>query len=149
MNNADQLRELVKLQEGRSRSVYLDTEDVPTGGYGHAFHVGSTLPDEIWEAIFHHDLKKAADGLLMLRLTGLNHCRKAVIVSMVFQLGLTGVKRFKWFLAALKRHDYEDAVKEMYFSSKHFPLPSRWHAQTPKRVEELAEMMYYGECQIK
>lgn len=138
--NSHQLREFIKQQEGFKRSLYKDTEGILTGGYGHAFHEDSVLPDYVWEEIFTHDLMVAANGFLMLGLIGLNHCRRVVVVSMIFQLGLTGVKRFKRFLAALRRHDYETAVVEMY--------DSKWYRQTPNRVEELAEMVYYGECTL-
>jgi hypothetical protein len=52
---------------------------------------------------------------------------------MVFQLGKTGVSKFKKMFEALKEYDYTRAAKEM--------LNSTWYRQTPSRCEELAKLM--------
>jgi lysozyme len=55
---------------------------------------------------------------------------------MVFQMGRAGVSRFKKFLTAAGRHEWDEAAKQM--------LDSRWHQQTPKRAERLAEIFRSG-----
>ena len=52
---------------------------------------------------------------------------------MVFQLGKTGVSKFKKMLKALKKKDYKEAANQM--------LDSKWHTQTPERAEGLASLM--------
>ena len=52
---------------------------------------------------------------------------------MVFQLGTTGVRKFRNMLDALESRDYKRASAEM--------LDSRWHAQTTNRCESLAKIM--------
>jgi lysozyme len=63
----------------------------------------------------------------------LHPVRRDVIVMMIFQLGLDDVRDFRQMLAAINRGDFEEAAREM--------LDSRWHQQTPKRCELMAEMM--------
>jgi len=58
---------------------------------------------------------------------------RLVLQNMAFQLGSAGLLRFKRFLAALQRHRYSDAAKEM--------LDSDWAKQTPNRAGELAEIV--------
>lgn len=62
--------------------------------------------------------------------------RKAVLVNMAFQMGVTGVKQFKNMWAALEEQDYKTASAEM--------LNSRWARQTPSRANELARIMTYA-----
>ena len=52
---------------------------------------------------------------------------------MVFQLGIGGVSKFKNMWKALEKEDYYTASQEM--------LDSRWARQTPKRAEDLSNIM--------
>lgn len=63
----------------------------------------------------------------------LSYTRKCVVICMVFQLGINGFKEFKKMILAIEKADFDLAAKEM--------LDSTWHKQTPKRAEELSEMM--------
>lgn len=56
-----------------------------------------------------------------------------VLQNMTFQLGAYGLLGFVRFLNALQRHNYAEAAKEM--------LQSDWAKQTPKRAQELAEIV--------
>ena len=69
--------------------------------------------------------------------TELDCVRQRVIVDMVFNLGLGGFLRFQKTIAALEKHDYCEAAKEM--------LDSRWASQVGQRAERLAQMMRSGE----
>ena len=55
---------------------------------------------------------------------------------MVYQLGVTGVRRFFKTLLHLENLNYKNASSEM--------LDSAWRKQTPKRCEKLSKMM--AEC---
>ena len=52
---------------------------------------------------------------------------------MIFQMGFTGVSKFKNMIKALQNHDYKQASIEM--------LDSRWAKQTPNRAKELSSHM--------
>lgn len=66
----------------------------------------------------------------------LDPVRQGVLIEMVFQLGLGGVKAFVRALAAMERGDYAGAAAEMRASA--------WAKQTPARAEELAQIMERG-----
>lgn len=59
--------------------------------------------------------------------------RQDVVLSMVFNLGLTGFQEFKKLIAAVACQDYERAASEM--------LDSKWAKQVGKRAIDLAYMM--------
>ena len=56
-----------------------------------------------------------------------------VIVEMVFQLGKTGVSKFKKMWKALSNGDRQEAATQM--------KDSRWFKQTPVRCEALADIV--------
>lgn len=55
---------------------------------------------------------------------------KEVLINMCFQLGLTGLLKFKKFIKALESKDYYLASLEM--------MDSRWAKQTPNRALRLS-----------
>ena len=56
-----------------------------------------------------------------------------VIVEMVFQLGTQGVRNFSKMWKNMRNSKWKEASDEM--------KDSRWHSQTPKRCESLAEII--------
>jgi lysozyme len=66
----------------------------------------------------------------------LNEARQAVVISMIFNLGLPRFMLFKKLISALSVKNYEAATKEM--------LNSRWAKQVGMRAKELAHMMKTG-----
>ena len=87
--------------------------------------------------ILEHDLKSAIKSAerLCSDCPDLDDLAKETIIEMVFQLGETGVKKFRNMWKALQ-HDppnYERASLEM--------LDSRWASQTPGRAKEMSEHM--------
>jgi lysozyme len=52
---------------------------------------------------------------------------------MTFQMGATGVSKFRNMILALQSHSYMDAAAEM--------LDSRWAKQTPNRAKKLSSQM--------
>ena len=141
----DELKARVQDHEGLRTSVYLDTLGKKPVGLGRLLHPhemerfaeGVEIPiDEIME-IFEMDLNRAAAGADMLIQENVGHDLPQhvgeVILEMVFQLGTTGVSKFKKFWKALRVKDWKKASEEM--------KDSRWHSQTPKRCESLAEIV--------
>jgi len=56
-----------------------------------------------------------------------------ILIEMVFQLGKTGVSKFKNMWKALAEKNYIGASYEM--------LDSRWAKQTPNRAKAMADLM--------
>ena len=125
--------------------MYLDSLGKKTVGIGHLvrhfeeerFAEGVEIPMEEILEIFEMDLNRAAAGADMLIEDNVGHDLPQhvaeVVLEMVFQLGTTGVSKFKKFWKALRVKDYKTAAAEMQ--------DSRWHSQTPKRCESLAEIV--------
>ena len=55
MNHKDMAAMTSVFEGGYVDRVYLDTKGIPTGGKGHAFHVGSYVPVEASDAFFKQD----------------------------------------------------------------------------------------------
>lgn len=135
MNEEDFIAQLMR-HEGYRGQVYSDTEGVLTAGWGHALHVGSTVPRAAAEAFLAEDLAMVRRDFPALGLE-LDPVREFVIKNMLFNLGLSKLKGFRKMLAALRVGDYARASKEM--------LDSKWAGQVKGRAVELAKMMRTGE----
>ena len=66
----------------------------------------------------------------------LDGVRQRVLVNMGFNLGLTRLLKFKKFLAALEKKDYETAAIEM--------MDSRWAVQVKGRANRLRDKILSG-----
>tara|TARA_B110000503_G_scaffold64912_1_gene102146 strand:- start:246 stop:671 length:426 start_codon:yes stop_codon:yes gene_type:complete len=132
---------LIRIQEGYSKKAYKCSEGYLTIGVGHQVKPSDNIeldkeyPDEFLEQLFDEDFRTAANGAfdLLEDYPLIKREAKAIVTCMVFQLGLTGVSKFKNMLAALAEYNYGDAADAM--------LNSRWNKQTPKRCQELADWM--------
>lgn len=72
--------------------------------------------------------------------SGHNDARRAVLINMVFQMGMGGVLAFKNTIRAFENHDYELCAKEM--------LDSKWAREdSPARAQEMSDQMLSGEWQ--
>ena len=141
----DELKARVREHEGVRTSMYLDSLGKATIGIGHLiqpherdrYQEGVEISMEEVEELFDIDLNRAAAGadLLIDECVGhdLPQPVAEVILEMVYQLGTQGVRNFKMMWKALRVKDWKKAAEEM--------KDSRWHSQTPKRCEHLAEII--------
>jgi lysozyme len=142
----DRLLQSVKKHEGYRNKVYLDTLGKRTVGVGHLcvedfWEDDKEYSEEMLMNILKDDLKNAIEGSerLLKDCPVLDDLAKEIIIEMVFQLGETGVSKFKNMLKALKQDppEYSVAASEM--------LDSRWAKQTPNRAQNMsAEMAALG-----
>lgn len=136
----EDLKSRIKKHEGFLSKVYLDILGKATIGYGHLlteeddFVEGVIYDKDILEALFEKDFNIAVQGAEeLLKGYDIALVAKEVIIEMVFQLGKTGVSKFKKMFEALKNNDYSRAASEM--------INSHWYRQTPSRCEELSNLM--------
>ena len=146
----DKLLDSVRKHEGYRNKVYLDTLGKRTVGVGHL------CVEDFWEDnkeyekkflmdIIQKDLQGAIEGAEDL----INNCpsggkanisdeAKIIIIEMVFQLGKTGVSKFRNMWKALQQNppQYSVAASEM--------LDSRWAKQTPNRAKEMSNHMAHA-----
>ena len=140
--NLKRLMESVKKHEGYRNKVYLDTLGKRTVGVGHLCVEDFWEDDKEYEESFlmeilQKDLQEAIRGAKELMeehgCADIDERAEEILIEMVFQLGRTGVSKFKNMWKALSEHNYVGASFEM--------LDSRWAKQTPNRAKNMADQM--------
>lgn len=141
------LKSLLIFEESRENRSYHDSKKKLTGGIGHLlskeeqkrYPLGTFIPDSIIDLWFKEDTIEALDCAFVYPWYGkLNEARKAVVCSMIFQLGANGFNDFKQTIKYLSAGRYEEAAKEM--------LDSKWfRIDTPARAKRHSDQMRTGE----
>ena len=138
----DRLLESVKKHEGYRNKVYLDTLGKRTVGVGHLCVEDFWEDDKEYEEkflmeILQKDLPQASRGARSLMedhaCADIDEQAEEILIEMVFQLGMTGVSKFKNMWKALSELNYVGASYEM--------LDSKWAKQTPNRAKSMAKIM--------
>ena len=128
------LLERIKHHEGYRKSVYKCTEGYDTIGYGFAIK-DLEMDEDIAEEIL---IRKVEKLIKRVRsrfdwLDSVPHAVQGVLVEMSYQMGLSGVCKFKKALHAMQMLQWKLAAKEL--------LDSRWAKQTPNRAKELSDII--------
>ena len=152
------LLESIKHHEGYREKTYQCTEGYNTIGIGFAWKdidldegiALRLLKDNMSNQEFINSIKMSEDIcdeilLRKLRILGrsvmgkfpffdsLPSDCKDVLMEMCYQLGVTGVSKFKKALKAMEDGDWEKAADEM--------LDSKWAKQTPNRAKEMSNIV--------
>ena len=139
----DKAREMIKKHEGYRSAIYLDSVGVPTGGWGHAFLTGSTLPLEIWKQIFEIDFEQHrydADVFINQHcLFDIGEARRVALIDLCFNLGLAKLNKFRATIKALREKDYDLAATNL--------LNSLWATQVGGRASDIALIIRRGVLQ--
>ena len=151
MINMEKLLASVKKHEGYRNKVYLDTLNKRTVGVGHLCVEDFWEDDKEYEEKFLMDILEAdLQNAIKSAQDLINNCpsggkanissdAEIIIIEMVFQLGKSGVSKFRNMWKALQQDppQYDVASIEM--------LDSRWAKQTKNRAEAMsAEMAALG-----
>ena len=140
--NLERLLKSVKKHEGYRNNVYLDTLGKRTVGVGHLCVEDFWEDDKEYEESFlmeilQKDLQEAIRGAKELMeehgCADIDERAEEILIEMVFQLGMTGVSKFRNMWKCLSELNYLGASFEM--------LDSRWAKQTPNRAKDMAEQM--------
>lgn len=139
---------LLKKEEGLRLLVYDDATGAPIGpgtlvkghptlGIGRALDVNGISPAEA-DFLLRNDIARVVSqlDLALPWWRDLSPNRQAVLVSMGFQLGITGLLGFKNTLAMVKAGNYDGAAQGM--------ANSLWAKQTPARAKRMAALMEAG-----
>ena len=130
------VKDRIKRHEGKRNKPYKCSEGYLTIGYGRNLETVGLSDAEI-DYLFAADYQRAVElAKSFVVYETLNDVRRGVLVEMIFQMGRTGVAKFKKFLARSSEEDYEAAAVEM--------LQSKWAKQTPRRAKELSELFRNG-----
>lgn len=145
----DQLIAQIKFEEGGRSKAYRCTKGDLTIGYGHNLDenpqfLGTDIPKKIdqllAEAILIDDIMRTERQLLM-QWHGFNlmpEVIKDALINMAFQMGVSGVMKFKKTLHYLIRAEWDNAADEA--------LESDWaRHDTPERAERVAGQIRSGQ----
>ena len=164
MNNS-LLRRLLIDEEGLDLNAYKDKKGIWHIGIGHNTEIDQTdeelailgdyddpstlsISEDQAYALFDIDVEDAYQDVAAIfskdELAALGETRSAVILSMVFQMGGGGVRKFKNFIQAVKSGDFEVAANEMLFANVETKRQSAWFKQTPDRCQRAADAMRVG-----
>ena len=139
----EKLTELLRREEGEVLHAYADHLGFLTIGVGRLIDKkkGGGITKEESAYLLSNDIdKKTAEVLKALPwVDQLDDARKAIIISMAFQMGTNGLLGFKNTLAMVQAGRYAEAAAGM--------LNSKWAQQTPARAKRHAEQMKTGEWQ--
>lgn len=131
------LLEQLKSDEGLRLKPYKCTEGYDTIGYGRNLETNGISENEA-ETMLMNDICRVMESLNNQGLL-IDHTkpRQDVLINMAFQLGVSGLLKFKKMIRALDDRNYSEAAKQM--------LDSRWATQTPNRANRLAKQMRSGD----
>ena len=128
------LLESIKHHEGFVEHVYDDSLGIPTIGYGFAIK-DLVLEEDLCDEILLRKIRilgRSVMGKFPFFDSLPSDC-KTVLMEMCYQLGVTGVSKFKKALKAMEDGDWEKAADEM--------LDSKWAKQTPNRAKEMSDII--------
>ena len=131
------LRSLIKLHEGEKFKPYKCTAGKTTIGVGRNLDDVGISPEES-AFLFENDLRRVDAELhrAFPWAKNLDPVRHAVLMDMLFNLGLARLRGFRKFLAAMERRDWTTAAKEME--------DSLWYRQVKTRAVRLQGMVLTG-----
>ena len=140
MSRFSKLKARIKKNEGYRNQIYYDQLGKPTIGFGHLikqkekFLHRKKYSKKYLNTIFENDFNLALNDFIKnYSVKSLSKNLQEVLLEMIFQLGIKNCLKFKKFNKLLKQKLLHVAALEM--------LASRWHVQTPERVENLVNSL--------
>ena len=129
----DQLR----IHEGVEKTVYNDSEGIPTIGVGRNLRDRGLSDDEI-DYLLSNDIDIVVKELdkVMPWWRDLDEVRQRVLCDLVFNLGMPRFSGFKKSISYMKQQMWDQAADEL--------LDSKWARQVGRRAQTLSEMMRTG-----
>ena len=141
---------LLNFEEGYSEKPYYCSEGYPTIGIGkrigpkgaplsqYQFTVSKQLA-AVWlsEELQQKVADMSTHANITAAMASCNDARKAILISMAYQMGADGLAKFANTLKAVAEQRWDDAASGM--------LASAWAKQTPNRAARHAQQMKTGE----
>ena len=147
-----ELLDLIKKHEGYRSKTYQCTEGHDTTGIGFAWKdlyfdketankilqenkYNIEMSEEVCDIILEEKIDTILGRLQKVApwVEGSNQVVQMVTINMCYQMGVSGVMKFKKALAAMEKGQWDIAADEL--------LASRWAKQTPNRANALADMI--------
>ena len=149
----DLVERLIIRNEGFKRAPYLDAEGNTIIGAGHNLRMSladaqkrypQPLTSSEVKALLSEDLKKVetqARGVFGKSWVSLNTARQAVVIDMLFNLGIVGFSEFHDFIDAVKKRRWGPASKAILDSLAARENPMRY--QRNANVIEKGDSLYF------
>lgn len=140
------LFDLLQYEEGYRETAYHCTEGYPTIGIGTKIgpkgadlsNYTLKVSESLARCMLNEEVQGIRDALVKYSwYRNLNEDRQIIIKSMCYQMGVSGVMKFKKMIAALEKQDFSEAARQA--------LDSRWAKQTPARAERHATVIGWGD----
>lgn len=144
---------IIYFEEGFRSRPYYCTEGCPTIGIGRVIgkegdklpNIKTTLEKEkaiLVDWIDRQEKIISSHSTLSGAWLSCNEDRKAVLLSMIYQLGLNGAANFKKCIAAISASDWIEAAKQMLDSKAAKQTPNRFHRQSNVMLTGSIEGIY-------
>lgn len=129
--------QMIERHEGRRKTVYMDSVNIPTIGVGRNLRNVGLSDDEI-DYIFRNDLNRAEGACIRIfpSWATFTALRQAAFMDMAFNLGEEGLKGFTKLVAAAEAGDWKAVFNAA--------LSSKWAQQTGTRAMEVATTLMNG-----
>lgn len=135
---SDPLSDLLIKHEGLKLRPYLDSVGKTTIGIGRNLTDCGVSNDEAMLLLANDIASCKRQMINEFPWAGLMvEARQAVLISMLFNMGMGGVLEFKLALAQMEAGEYEKAADAL--------LQSRWAMAVGQRAQDLAHMMRIGD----
>ena len=133
----ENLKDQLIRHEGLRLTVYDCPAGYKTIGVGRNLE-GKGITEEEAMYLLDNDIKDFQESLSreLPWFDSLDECRKNILTNMAFNLGISGLLKFKNTLSAVENKDWEEAASQI--------LDSRWAEQVGGRAKELSELMKSG-----
>ena len=133
----EDLKEQLIRHEGLRLTVYDCPAGYKTIGVGRNLE-GKGVTEEEAMYLLDNDIKDFQESLSreLSWFDSLDECRRNILTNMAFNLGISGLLKFKNTLSAVESGNWEEAASQM--------LDSRWAEQGGGRATELSELMKSG-----
>jgi lysozyme len=133
----ENLKDQLIRHEGLRLTVYDCPAGYKTIGVGRNLE-GKGITEEEAMYLLDNDIKDFQESLSreLPWFDSLDECRRNILTNMAFNLGVSGLLKFKNTLAAIENGNWEEAASQM--------LDSRWAEQVGGRATELSELMKSG-----
>ena len=138
MKDLDNLKEMIAKHEGYEPRVYKCTNGYDTIGYGFAIK-DLYMNKEVADLILDQKIQEMLKRILSDKDWGEWFSEKPqhiqeVLINMIFQIGFSGVKKFRKTIQYIKDDNFLLASEEM--------LDSKWaKSDSPNRAKELSEIV--------
>tara|TARA_R100001594_G_scaffold29664_2_gene55143 strand:+ start:799 stop:1203 length:405 start_codon:yes stop_codon:yes gene_type:complete len=133
----EDLKEQLIRHEGLRLTVYDCPAGYKTVGVGRNLE-GKGITEEEAMYLLDNDIKEFQESLSkeLSWFDSLDECRRNILTNMAFNLGVSGLLKFKNTLTAIENKNWEEAASQM--------LESRWAEQVGSRATELSDLMKTG-----